>query len=496
MTRKHLPVSFRVNPAYPQHQKLLSFLNESESLREILESAGKSMNEEELRDFQIKHGSNLKNLQLDALSWFPGKLAYVLNLSRNGLKKCKDLKKLHKVLQIGADCGLITRQEAVSMIPPLLLDPKPDDLILDMCAAPGSKTTEILELISSQYNLGEGYKAKGGVVANDMDIKRAYMLTHQIKRLGTPGMAVINHEGQQIPTLTDINVPAGSYDRKLYFDKILVDVPCTGDGAIRKLPTKWRKWSTRDASGLHPVQLQLLKRALQLTRVGGTVVYSTCSINPIENEAIIAEIMRISTPGSIEIIDIHDKLQGFKGRRGLLNWDVLIKRNDIDIPENSKEEKNWDELFEHYPEFPSDPIKARELFLKKSMFPYDEETMKKNGVHHSMRVMPHDQDTGGFFICVIKKHGLVYFDEGNAQTTADEIQIPAQIPKIQSEEDQKIEEFKEEGESFKVEEVKAKKDNGKYLPKKFETLVPLISHAPEHWTTIKEYYGLDEVSFI
>lgn len=122
-----------------------------------------------------------------------------------------------------------------------------------MCAAPGSKTTQILEMIGSGSSLGEGYLPKGGVVANDMDTKRAYMLTHQIKRLGSAGMAVINHQGQFVPSIIDLSSDENGLRAKVLFDKILVDVPCTGDGAIRKIPTKWAKWSTHEAFSLHGI---------------------------------------------------------------------------------------------------------------------------------------------------------------------------------------------------------------------------------------------------
>jgi len=66
----------------------------------------------------------------------------------------------------------------------------------------------------------------------------------------------------------------------------LVDVPCSGDGAIRKLPQKWKKWDTHAGMSLHNLQITLLIRAINMTKVGGTIVYSTCSLNPIENEAV------------------------------------------------------------------------------------------------------------------------------------------------------------------------------------------------------------------
>ena len=128
------------------------------------------------------------------------------------------------------------------MLPPLTLSISPDDLVLDMCAAPGSKTGQMLEQIGS---------APGGVIANDVEFSRASMLIHQIQRINnSSGIMVVNHMGQQLPSPHSL------------YDKILCDVPCSGDGAIRKLPNKWRHWSYKDGSGLHGLQCQLLMRGL------------------------------------------------------------------------------------------------------------------------------------------------------------------------------------------------------------------------------------------
>lgn len=104
---------------------------------------------------------------------------------------------------------------------------------------------------------------------------------------------------------------------------MLADVPCTGDGAVRKLPIKWEKWTTSDGLGIHSLQIQLLLRALSLCKVGGQVLYSTCSINPVEDEAVVCEVMRRVNDGSLELIDVHQKMKGFKGRKGLTKWPVL-----------------------------------------------------------------------------------------------------------------------------------------------------------------------------
>lgn len=116
-----------------------------------------------------------------------------------------------------SDSGLITRQELVSMLPPLLLDLQPGQFVIDLCAAPGSKTAQIIEIL----------KGDGLVVANDFDKNRAYMLIHQLHRSNTSCMLVVNHAAQVFPNIQDFK-----------FDRVLCDVPCTGDGAIRKLPMK------------------------------------------------------------------------------------------------------------------------------------------------------------------------------------------------------------------------------------------------------------------
>lgn len=253
-----------------------------------------------------------------------------MNLTKDNIRKNPGLKKLQRFINYCSEAGLLTRQELVSMLPPIFLDIQPTDMILDMCAAPGSKTSQMLEIILSTSSEKKMINMTGGVVANDADPKRAFMLTHQLQRINTTGMLVINHEGQHIPTIRrDVGV---NQDPKYYFDKVLADVPCSGDGAIRKLPTKWRGWSAKDGYSLHPVQIQLLERSLQLVKEGGLVLYSTCSLNPIENEAVVSEVLERANrenPGSLELLDIHDKYPGLVGRRGLAEWFVAVEKAEM-----------------------------------------------------------------------------------------------------------------------------------------------------------------------
>ncbi len=364
----------------------------------------KGLSEEDLLELET-----FKKLSFKKISWYPEDLVWELNLDKTKLKKTKLLDKVHEYLQKATDAGLITRQELVSMIPPLLLDVQSSDIIFDMCAAPGSKTAQLLEMLYSEEAEGKGMTS-GGVLANDSDYVRSYMLIHQIQRICTAGMVVLNHAAQFFPTLNkpefELNT-IGKYDNRVYFDKILADVPCSGDGAMRKLPNKWSNWHTQDGMSLHTLQTQLLMRGLQLLKVDGLLLYSTCSINPIEDEAVVTEAFRRSCPGCFELIDVHQLLPGFKGRKGLKSWPVWEKKQakNEEIKEESKE-TDFFRKYESYKEF-LDYLQGTEFgknAIKTSMFAENEEFMEKTvQIEKTMRVLPHDQNTGGFYIALFKK---------------------------------------------------------------------------------------------
>lgn len=132
--------------------------------------------------------------------------------------------------------GNLSRQEAVSMIPPLLLDVKPHHYVLDMCAAPGSKSVQILEALHAAD------RPSGLFIANDADYKRCHMLVHQsLGRIGSPNMMVMNQDASMFVTIkgkkevNDDNAPQPT----LKFDRILTDVPCSGDATLRKNLAIW-----------------------------------------------------------------------------------------------------------------------------------------------------------------------------------------------------------------------------------------------------------------
>eukprot|EP01017_Pseudomicrothorax_dubius_P011791 TRINITY_DN1449_c0_g1_i4.p1 TRINITY_DN1449_c0_g1~~TRINITY_DN1449_c0_g1_i4.p1 ORF type:complete len:449 (-),score=120.71 TRINITY_DN1449_c0_g1_i4:1370-2716(-) len=352
---KKLPIVFRVNPTVPHYEKFLEkvagqsfldrFAKEIKEKQELEEKKGEGDGKKEVID--------LESIICKEISWFP--LVYQLNMDRQQLKRSNVMESLHKHLQKATDSGMISRQELVSMIPPLLLDLKGDDIVLDMCAAPGSKTSQMLEFMYNDHlKTNPNSVWKGAVIANEIDYTRAYMLTHQVQRMNSSAMVIVNHAAQFFPALYLNTVEEakalGKYDSRFYFDKILADVPCSGDGAIRKLPQVWQRWSARDAMGLHRLQVQIVMRGLQMLKEGGTLLYSTCSLSPLEDEAVITQLFRNSIPGSIELIDIHEIMksrqkgdQGLIARRGLLNWTVMEENKSV--KEYYKEKQEWEADF-------------------------------------------------------------------------------------------------------------------------------------------------------
>lgn len=299
------------------------------------------------------------------------------------------------------------------MIPPLLMDIESHHIVLDMCAAPGSKTAQLVEMVHnaeeanvSRTSAGEGGesisvdgetggRATGLVIANDSDYKRSHMLIHQTKRLNSPNLIVTNHDATMYPSLLTSH-PDDEVKTYLKFDRILADVPCTGDGTARKNYNVWKDWNPHSAFNLHAIQIRILVRGLQMLKVGGRLVYSTCSMNPIENEAVIqAAIDRCGGLEKVEIVDVSDRLPALKRKPGIKGgWRVMDK------------DQTW---YSNYQEVLKDDEgkETRVGRITRSMFP--SETNKANDdptripLERCVRVYPHQQDTGGFFITVLYK---------------------------------------------------------------------------------------------
>ncbi|KAM9102766.1 RNA cytosine C(5)-methyltransferase NSUN2 [Sarcophilus harrisii] len=312
------------------------------------------------------------------LSWYPEELAWHTNLSRKILRKSPQLEKFHQFLVSETESGNISRQEAVSMIPPLLLNVQPHHKILDMCAAPGSKTAQLIEMLHADMNVSF---PEGFVIANDVDNKRCYLLVHQAKRLSSPCIMVVNHDASSIPRL---QIDMDGKKEILFYDRILCDVPCSGDGTMRKNIDVWKKWTTLNSLQLHGLQLRIATRGVEQLAEGGRMVYSTCSLNPIEDEAVIASLLEKSE-GALELADVSSELPGLKWMPGITEWKVMTK------------DGQW---FADWKDVPQ----SRHTQIRPTMFPPKcQENLKKMKLERCLRILPHHQNTGGFFVAVLVK---------------------------------------------------------------------------------------------
>lgn len=316
------------------------------------------------------------------LPWYPQGLGWQYNATRSVVRNNQELTRFHGFLVQECEAGNISRQglflynlEAVSMIPPLLLDVESHHTVLDMCAAPGSKTAQIIEMLHANSDYPTGL-----VIANDSNYDSSCLLVRQIRRLCSPNSMVTNHDAQNFPFIyRDID----GLSTPLLFDRILADVPCSGDGTLRKNKAIWKTWSPSQANHLFKVQTLVFQRGVELLKIGGTIVYSTCSLNPVENEAVVANILNICG-GSLELIDVSEKLQGLVRSPGISTWKIMGGKDA--------------QLFDRFEDV---PMCKENRSICKELFP--PENASTLGLEKCLRILPHAQDTGGFFVAVFRK---------------------------------------------------------------------------------------------
>ncbi|MBI2207906.1 NOL1/NOP2/sun family putative RNA methylase [Candidatus Woesearchaeota archaeon] len=222
--------------------------------------------------------------------------------------------------------GYFYTQEAASMIPPIVLEPKEDEIILDMAASPGSKTTQIAQYMNN----------RGILVANDYTTDRMKPLSINMQRCGITNAIITLMQGQWF------------HNANVKFDRILVDAPCSGTGTIRKSLKTLRIWNPNMVKRLSITQKQLLETAFNILKNNGTLVYSTCSLEPEENEAVVDFLLNKYENAEIEPIE----LKNVKKSEPILNF------------ENKEYNKN---------------------------------------IKNCLRIWPQDNDTEGFFVAKIKK---------------------------------------------------------------------------------------------
>lgn len=170
------------------------------------------------------------------------------------------------------DCGLYYIQEPSAMIVASLLDIQPNDYILDMCAAPGGKTC----YVASQL------QQSGLVIANDINTTRANILSSNVERFGLENTIVTNTApGQLTKQLPE------------YFDKVILDAPCSGEGMFRKLDQAMETWSIDKVKECAYIQKELIEQAYNALKPGGILVYSTCTYSIEENEEVVDHLLAL-----------------------------------------------------------------------------------------------------------------------------------------------------------------------------------------------------------
>ncbi len=188
--------------------------------------------------------------------------------------------------------GLFYLQERVQSAPVLALDPRPGERVLDLCAAPGGKTVDIAIRMRNT----------GSVVANEPNGRRQQALLTNINRIGTWNVTVTEYRGQDFPA-------------SAAFDRALVDAPCSAEGTLRKQSTLRDGASAPAIARLARLQELLIVRAFDRLRVGGVLVYSTCTFAPEENEAIVTHLLRVR---EARVLPFDPP---FPHARGLAEWD-------------------------------------------------------------------------------------------------------------------------------------------------------------------------------
>ena len=295
--------------------------------------------------------------------------------------------------------GKLARQELLSMLPVIGLARggwlKANSRVLDICASPGSKALQALEIVGR----------KGRIVANDVHPTRVETLKAAVQRSGLSSEL----RARVIYTNFDAGVFPTPKNKKL-FDAVICDVPCSGDGTIRKDKHILPLWTPATGNSLHSLQVRILMRAIHLVRVGGVVSYSTCSLNPIEDEAVVACVLSQMNKAhyskqtiieeiipAVELIDFPE-LCGFVSRPGIQEWNVAdyVGETDSDQDDDSVCLR-WHATYQA-------ALDANMVKAVSSMWAPSKKDANQLHLERCIRLWPQDQDTGGFFVALIRKN--------------------------------------------------------------------------------------------
>ena len=236
-------------------------------------------------------------------------------------------------LHVYHEAGVYYLQEASAMAPVALLDPQPGERVCDLCAAPGGKTTQIAGRMG-----GEGF-----LLCNEINPKRAKILSRNIERMAVANALVTNEH----PANLSKKYPG-------FFDRVLVDAPCSGEGMFRKEEAAVTDWSQETVEMCAHRQAEILHSAAQLVRPGGRLVYSTCTFAPEEDEMAVAAFLQehpefepevLETPWFAPVENGGHRMWPHK-LLGEGHFAAVLKKTggeetDIDIPSGEKLPAQW-----------------------------------------------------------------------------------------------------------------------------------------------------------
>ncbi|MFX0000613.1 MAG: RsmB/NOP family class I SAM-dependent RNA methyltransferase [Candidatus Hodarchaeota archaeon] len=234
---------------------------------------------------ELKKRLEKKGIEFKPIEWIP----YGFKI----IKETFNLGSSHEFLQ-----GYYYLQNIASMLSAVILDPKPSELVVDMCAAPGSKSTHLAQLMRNE----------GRLILIDKNKRRIPALETNLRRMGIINALVLNMDAINLSSL------------KIKPDKILLDAPCTGEGLIRQDPSRKKSKKMRDLEKMASIQKSLLTAGLKTLNSKGELLYCTCSIAPEENELVINDVL--NKLNNFNIIKIS-KNYGVKGLNKVFGVDLL-----------------------------------------------------------------------------------------------------------------------------------------------------------------------------
>jgi 16S rRNA (cytosine1407-C5)-methyltransferase len=198
-------------------------------------------------------------------------------------------------------------QEIASMLPVLTLNPQPGESVLDLAAAPGSKTTQIAAKMENT----------GVIIANEVNLGRLRVLSSNTERCGATNTIIVQREGSALCKKFK--------EQGFKFDKILIDAPCSGEGTLRTAQKTAKMWNINTVKRLARVQKSLIGSAFEILKPNGTIVYSTCTHAPEENEEVIDFILK-KFKDHVEIENISLPITCTSG---ITNWEEKTYANKV-----------------------------------------------------------------------------------------------------------------------------------------------------------------------